>query len=378
MCGSKNRYIALFKIRPALLGLILLVLLVISCNEMERHKVLTFFFDGVPPLGQEGLGTEPAEPISPELAQTGQTQVWYVHEARKDCSNCHSKRIQRGFSSQPRLRLIAPIPKLCYNCHTDFATSAQFVHGPVAVGQCLFCHNPHKSQIKHLLREPEPDLCYECHDINTIELIPAHLPRQLSNCTYCHNPHASTNEALLRDSQEQIKEELEKSEAPEASIQNHTSIANEQNKQSDWEQKAATPATVSKSRTLSEVLHETSRLIELGELEQARAYLEKFKDDETFTTEERAQIIRVLGMIDAVINQEEQKPENEKQKKETAELYYSSMAYYRTGQLVKAREGFVKILKSGSIPEAMAKTIRGYISDIDNSLTQNERSKEPK
>ena len=376
MCGSKNRYIALFKIRPALLGLILFVLSVISCNEMERHKTLTFFFDGVPPLGQEGLEAEPLDVNLPELAQTGQAPVWYVHEARKDCHNCHSKRVQRSFSSQPRL--IAPIPKLCYNCHADFATSAPYVHGPVAVGQCLFCHNPHKSQIKYLLREPEPDLCYECHDINTIELIAAHLPERLSDCTDCHNPHASTNEALLKGSPAQIKEELEKSKMLEASMQNHTSIANGQNKQSDLEQKAATSPTVSKRGTLSEVFHETSRLIEMGELEQARAYLEKFKDNETFTAEERAQIVRVLGMINSVINQGEQKPENEKQKGETTELYYSSMAYYRTGQLAKAREGFVKILKSGSIPEAMAKTIRGYISDIDNSLAQNERSKEPK
>jgi predicted CXXCH cytochrome family protein len=371
MRGSKNRYIAFFRIRPALFGLMLLVLFFISCNEIEQHKALTFFFDGVPPLGQEGLQAELLETSTPELAQTGQTPVWYVHEARKDCSNCHGKRIQRGFSSQPRL--IAPIPKLCYNCHADFTTSAPFVHGPVAVGQCLFCHNPHKSQIKYLLRKPEPELCYQCHDENTIELIAAHLPKQLSECTVCHDPHSSSNKSLLKGSPSQIKEELEQSKTPEASIQDHIQIENGQ-----IEQKATSSATLSESGTLSEVFRETSRLIELGQLEQARAYLEKFKDNDTFTAEERAQIVRVLGMINSVINRGEQQSENEKQKRETAELYYSSMAYYRTGQLVKAREGFVKILKGGSIPEAMSKTIRGYIADIDNSLAQNERSKEPK
>lgn len=371
MCGFKNRYIAFFRMRPALFVLMLLALFFISCNEIERHNALTFFFDGVPPLGQEGLQEGTLETSSPELAQTGQAPVWYVHEARKDCSNCHGKRIQRSFAPQPRL--IAPIPQLCYNCHADFTASAPFVHGPVAVGQCLFCHNPHKSQIKYLLRKPEPELCYQCHDENTIELIAAHLPKQLSDCTACHDPHASINEALLKGSPAQIKEELEKLKTPEASVPDHIPIANGQN-----EQKATSSATLRESRTLSDVFSETSRLIELGELEQARAYLEKFKDNDTFTAEERAQIVHVLGMIDSVINQGEQKPDNEKQKKETAELYYSSMAYYRAGQLTKAREGFVKILKSGSIPEAMEKTIRDYISDIDNSLAQNERSKEPK
>jgi predicted CXXCH cytochrome family protein len=300
MCGSKNRYIEFFRIRPALFGLMLLVLFFISCNQIERYKTLSFFFDGVPPLGQEGLRAESVETSSPEPAQTGQAPVWYVHEARKDCSNCHGKRIQRGFSSQPRL--IAPIPKLCYNCHADFTSSAQFVHGPVAVGQCLFCHNPHKSQIKHLLREPEPELCYQCHDENTIELIPAHLPKQLSDCTDCHDPHSSPNKALLKGSPAQIKEELEQLKTPEAAVQDHIPIANGQ-----IEQKATTSATLSQSRTLSEVFSETSRLIELGELEQARAYLEKFKDNNTFTAEERAQIVRVLGMINSVIKSKEPK-----------------------------------------------------------------------
>jgi len=44
--------------------------------------------------------------------------------------------------------LIAQEPELCYNCNDDYTVSASFIHGPVAVGQCLFCHNPHKSKIE--------------------------------------------------------------------------------------------------------------------------------------------------------------------------------------------------------------------------------------
>ena len=127
------------------------------------------------------------------------------------------------------------------------------------------------------------------------------------------------------------------------------------------------------------MFRETSRLIELGELQQAGAYLEKFKDSTSFTAEERAQIARVLGMIDSVITRNEQQPENDNQSdkraREITELYYSSMAFYRTGQLLKAREGFVEILNTGLIPESMAKTIQDYISDIDNSMTRNKTSK---
>src|SRR4030042_1134788 len=134
MRGFKNLYIVLFRIRPISIGLLLLVFLgifFVSCDEVERHKTLTFFFDGVPPLGQEGLQIESLDPNSPELAQTGHAPAWYVHEPRKDCSICHGKRKQRSFSSQ--IYLNSPVPKLCHNCHADYTASASFVHGPVAV-----------------------------------------------------------------------------------------------------------------------------------------------------------------------------------------------------------------------------------------------------
>ena len=72
------------------------------------------------------------------------------------------------------------------------------VHGPVAVGQCLFCHNPHKSQVKYLLKGPVPELCYLCHDEDATESIPAHFVRELSACTDCHDPHASDERPLLK------------------------------------------------------------------------------------------------------------------------------------------------------------------------------------
>ncbi len=53
---------------------------------------------------------------------------------------------------------------------------------------------------------------------------------------------------------------------------------------------------------------------------------------------------------------------------EIADLYYRSMALYRSGQLEKAREGLTRVLKSGSIPTAMAKTIEGHLANIDNIL----------
>lgn len=369
MRGSENRHILLFWIRPASLGLILLVSFFISCDVVERHRALTFFFDGVPPLELKDLQGLSLDPNSPELIQAGQSPAWFVHEPRKDCRNCHSKRRRRSFT--PETILIAPIPKLCYGCHADFTESASYVHGPVAVGQCLLCHNPHKSKIEHLLLIPEPGLCYQCHDINTIESVAAHLPGQLSTCTNCHNPHNSSQKALLKDNPSQTNFQFNQPKTLTVSSQNDILIAKGQDEQSDSKQGTTSPETQTERNNLSEVFRETSRLIESGELEQARVYLVQFKDSTSFTAKEREQIARVLEMIDSVINTDEKKTEIDKQAKEITDLYYNSMAFYRTGQLLKAREGFIKILKSGSIPESMANTIKGYISDIDNSLAGN-------
>ncbi len=62
--------------------------------------------------------------------------------------------------------------------------------------------------------------------------------------------------------------------------------------------------------------------------------------------------------------------EDGKKKHEVAELYYDSMAFYNSGQLEKAREGLVEVLKSGLIPPAMAKTVEQYLAAIDNTLNK--------
>jgi predicted CXXCH cytochrome family protein len=399
----KDYYIVLFRARPTSIGLMLLVffgVLVVSCDEVERYKTLTFFFDGVPPLGQEGLQEELINSNFQESAQISPKQLWYVHEPQKDCTLCHGKRKQqRGFSLQ--VRLTAPVPKLCYGCHADYTVSAPFVHGPVAVGQCLFCHNQHKSKIEHLLKEPEPKLCYLCHDINTVELIPAHFKNQQFACTGCHNAHASPVKALLKGASSQTIDELNRAKAINKAMQEHIQVAKEQHEKEFLERAETMRTTGQERRSLLQVFRTVIKLVEQGEIQKARAYLEKFKDSSAFTNEERRKIVQVLKLMDIAITTTEgelekvkhQRPVTEeklkgppadpeksndrgsKLKKEIVELYYRSMELYRAGQLIRAREGFVKVLKSGLAPAPIAKTIRGYLVDIDNTLAR--RAKPP-
>jgi predicted CXXCH cytochrome family protein len=399
MLGSKDQYATLFRIIPTLVGLMLLVssgIFVVSCDEAKHHKIMTFFFDGVPPLRQEVL-EKTADANSQELAQMRPKPAWYVHEPRKDCTVCHGKRKQRGFSS--RTYLTAPVPNLCYNCHTDYTLSDSFVHGPVAVGQCLFCHNPHKSKFEHLLKESEPNLCYLCHDINTIELIPAHLPKQLSSCTDCHNAHASSLRFLLTAAASQRNEELDGAKTISTVVQDYIQLVKERDEKGSSEPAETTDTTALESKNTFEVFQTVSILIEQGELQKAKAYLEAFKDNNSFTEEERGKIEQVLNLMyttttkaelhhekvrqGSSVNGEkakEQATKSEKinnqlskRKREIAELYYRSIAYYRTGRLIKARDGFIKVLKSNLIPAPMAKTIGSYLVDIDNTLARREK-----
>ncbi|MHC4556659.1 MAG: cytochrome c3 family protein [Planctomycetota bacterium] len=385
--------------KPTSIGLLLLVYIVVfvvSCDEVERHNVMTFFFDGVPSLKREGF-EETADANSQEIAQMRPKPAWYVHEPRKDCTVCHGKRRQRGFSS--RTYLTAPVPELCYDCHTDYTASGLFVHGPVAVGQCLFCHNPHKSRIEHLLKEPEPKLCYLCHDMNTIELIPAHLPKQLSSCTDCHNAHASSLRVLLTVAASQSNGELDGAKAIGEVVIDYIQLVKKRDEKGLSEPAETTDTTVLESKSTFEVFQTVSILIEQGELQKAKAYLEEFKDNNALTDEEREKIEQVLKLMDTDTTKTEQhlekvkqgsstneekskeqatKPEKvnnqpSKQKREIAELYYRSIAYYRRGRLVEARDGFIKVLKSDLIPAPMAKTIGSYLVDIDNTLARREK-----
>lgn len=184
--------------------LIPLVVFVVSCNRIERHEIMVFLLDGLKPPEPRGYSDGPSDSDCPSRAPLPVERLWYAHEPRKDCTNCHDK--QRQTPGKPFF--IAPVPELCYKCHTDRTVSASFVHAPAVLGQCLFCHHPHKSQIEHLLRQPIPELCYLCHDINSGESTSAHFMEQPYRCTNCHDPHASSEKALLKKDSSQCGEDL--------------------------------------------------------------------------------------------------------------------------------------------------------------------------
>lgn len=169
----------------------------LSCDEARRHKTMTFFFDGVPPLeGQDVVDINSLDKGEHQLPQ-GTEMAFTVHEPSKVCANCHDMTKKPRWATPEFVK--EPL-QLCYDCHpgSNYSGSVDYVHGPVAVGDCIRCHNPHRSKHEHLLKLPVPDICYRCHEKEDIESIADHSAELLSECLECHVGHSSSARGLLR------------------------------------------------------------------------------------------------------------------------------------------------------------------------------------
>jgi predicted CXXCH cytochrome family protein len=104
------------------------------------------------------------------------------------CAECHAGVRAAGPGAEKRT---------CTGCHRGQAVVYPYVHGPVAAGQCLVCHDPHGSALPALAPATARDLCVGCHDQpSTLQ----HVEKARSRvCYLCHNPHASMNRRLLYD-----------------------------------------------------------------------------------------------------------------------------------------------------------------------------------
>ncbi len=162
-----------------------------GCSATSRHKALTTFFDGVPPL--KTSAAEGATPSStPSLTSAGRPVAKSEHGpyAAKLCSACHDAAATNA--------LVAPKEELCIRCH-DLKLDSKYVHGPLASGGCLLCHDPHGTPYRALLVSASDGFCFRCHDRASVLEVEAHKDLDPSaSCTVCHNAHGSDKRYLLR------------------------------------------------------------------------------------------------------------------------------------------------------------------------------------
>ncbi len=183
-------------------GVIGLALLWSGCASTTKEKLLTFIFpDGYPPTqGEEDsarreqtedTGVSPESEGEATISKPDLPTVW-VHEPylQRKCSKCHESKYSQKLRYEKS--------KLCISCHDKFLRDVEFIHAPVVSGDCLLCHNPHKSSSQFLLVETGPVLCYTCHDPLELSKTTQHDSGGYSDCTTCHDPHQGSRKFYLK------------------------------------------------------------------------------------------------------------------------------------------------------------------------------------
>ena len=173
-----------------------------ACSPVTNHKILSTIFDGVPSLPPaEDYCKEYADKViaaakktdekkEPAGNSSGHEESRHQPYAESRCDDCHDKDKQDGLAQPKR--------ELCFMCHTDFVKGA-FVHGPVAVGDCLACHVPHTSQFPSLLKIGKGEICSTCHREKRLAAGLHDMARSKNIvCAECHDPHSGTARYFLR------------------------------------------------------------------------------------------------------------------------------------------------------------------------------------
>lgn len=182
--------------RGCFLALMLSALL--GCSSKSRLS--TFLFDGIPyPLAEvcaeyckppSPSQSEAAEPLPQATQASAPKEGGSRHDPyeSKRCDDCHDKTKEDG--------LILPKRKLCIHCHERF--QGAFVHGPVAVGDCLACHLPHSSYHPSLLAAAPRELCFNCHQEKRVAARLHEKAAKQMLCFDCHDPHAGEAAFFLK------------------------------------------------------------------------------------------------------------------------------------------------------------------------------------
>lgn len=123
-------------------------------------------------------------------AKMGKDKFVHGPVAVGECLSCHKQKGKHKFEP------IADSGKLCYECHEEL-NKQQVVHAPVKSGKCVKCHDPHQSPNKFQLRASGGELCFLCHDKAIAEGKFVHGPAAVGSCSTCHAPHQSANPKLV-------------------------------------------------------------------------------------------------------------------------------------------------------------------------------------
>ena len=171
--------------------------IVAACSSKTGHQALVFFFDGVPPVEAEEpqveveILEEPAEGVLGPPQRVEAAKKYYHHPAywENRCNGCHEG--EGG-------GLLKPVREgLCQMCHPDKPARKKFLHGPMAVNDCLSCHLYHKSPYPKVLVADAQTLCFHCHETGELRTDEHHKTIEEERCIDCHDAHGGDDRFFL-------------------------------------------------------------------------------------------------------------------------------------------------------------------------------------
>lgn len=123
----------------------------------------------------------------------------------QQCLACHQQSLEPWRMGLPTERT----RELCLGCHTGRGEwfERKVMHGPLNLGGCTLCHDPHGSNYpQQLWADGALDLCIACHS-DMAQLVAAIRERKIPyvhnvltgpGCVACHDPHASDEIYMLK------------------------------------------------------------------------------------------------------------------------------------------------------------------------------------
>ena len=167
----------------------------VGCSQASRDRLKQFFFEI--PEEQTDASSESLQessvpvPEPPQLLLPGPRFVsTHPPFALRQCSECHD--------AANTMEMGAHFIDSCGTCHPRYFS--EFVgHDPVTQGECVSCHEMHRSKQVGLLLMPGNDLCIDCHEEAEDLSEPAHSGDDADQCLVCHDPHFGTEKLLRRD-----------------------------------------------------------------------------------------------------------------------------------------------------------------------------------
>jgi predicted CXXCH cytochrome family protein len=167
------------------LGLLLLA----GCGTpRERYQVLSVFFDGVP-------NPDTAKPAAGGNGPVASVPVRMVTQhkpyAEENCAACHR-------SESGNILDFSDAYKACVKCHAKVPQERKLMHGPVARGECRWCHAPHESAEEALFKDTPIRVCTQCHDTHLLGNNPPEHTDGKTSCLQCHFGHGGDKQYFLK------------------------------------------------------------------------------------------------------------------------------------------------------------------------------------